>query len=167
MVSSIGKREPPAPTHPFFQEISNIMRTSGWKIVLNPIRVLLCSQSWPDYVFCFCPYCRHLQYYINPCWLSSSPFTETLHCVAQQDTNFYDFCFVLFRNDTKEDVFVHQVCFSFFISTFKKIYRYIHIYSQLHKVLIQALYFFRRPLRRTTRGNISAVWEMEKLWNLT
>lgn len=64
--------------------------------------------------------------------------------------------YVCFRNDTKEDVFVHQVSCVY-------IYIYILLLGDFKFLISKPNYLiFRQQSRRTTPGSTSVVWVMEK-----
>lgn len=65
----------------------------------------------------------------------------------------------LHRNDTKEDVFVHQVSSRLYFYNLKK-----KNYSE-YKITSEIFMVSRQQSKRTTPGNTFAVLEMEKLWS--
>lgn len=102
MVLSIGKWTPP----PRLKTL--ILSVCVWRNILNPIMALICLESWPEDLSAG----LHAVV-INPCtcWFSCNLCIDcsSLHFAAQHSTVNWVFLFLLFRNDTKEDVFVHQV----------------------------------------------------------
>ncbi len=128
------------------QPYSNMICGSG--NIRNPITAFMClqSQTWLALA----------GYYLFKYLTCCSTLHACLFSICSQLLTFYSFC----RNDTKEDVFVHQVILCFICH-----HNGITIFGG--EMFSDCLCVVSRPpLRRTTQGNIFVASGTERLWSL-